>query len=245
MKYHIKALLLVNIIITSAILYSRGIYDSVSIFICGLIAMCVFYDLALLKKFITVLLRFKYLFLSLLLFQILLRRTGDTLLEYSILKITDEGVIYAVNSLMRLLVILLSATMLGSASPYKLIQALRTWRVPEIIILVVSFTITFLRKIQNDVQILLQNIQKRNITFRSISLYKKIELASCLIVPILSKLFYDLHFYVIAMEQSGYRVTGFRKSSTGYNYIRCQMRDYILIACFVIMLVCYIAILLK
>ena len=223
MKYHIKSLLLVNIIITSTILMTSGIFDSIAIFLIGMIALITFYDIKTLKKFLILIFRFRVLFITLFLFQLLLRRQGDIYFEYHLLKITEQGVLYAIGSLMRYFVILLSAVMLSSASPYEMIKALRTWRLPEIVIIIVAFTIQFLRQSQADFRILSQNLKKRNITFKGKSLTARFELASQLIIPIIGKLFSEIRYKVIAMELNGY---GHTKKIIPYKYVTCKLSDY-------------------
>jgi len=161
---------------------------------------------------------------SLVLAQLLFRRQGEVYLEWYFIKITELGVFYAFNSLLRYFVILLSATMLSNASPYEMIKALRTWRLPEMIIITVSFTIQFLRQLQIDFVILNNNLKKRNIVFKGKSLRERFELTSQLIIPIISRLFSDIKYKVIAMELNGY---GMNKKVVHFKYNKCRNRDYL------------------
>jgi len=236
---HIKTLLIVNVILTSAILVSRSLSDSLLIFLTGLIALVIFYDLGKLKRYLLLLNKFRVLFVSLVLFQLLLRRQGDVYFEFYFIKITEMGVFYAGNSLLRYFVVLLSATMLSSSSPYEMIKALRTWRLPEAIIIMVSFTIQFLRQLQVDFRILNQNLKKRNITFKGKSMKKRFELASQLIIPIIGRLFSDIKYKVIAMELNGYGVS---KKITHFKYNRCGFVDYVFMKFYlaVVILILYV-----
>jgi energy-coupling factor transporter transmembrane protein EcfT len=169
MTFHIKSLLLINIMLTSAILLSKSLFSSLLVFLTGLLVLVLFYGLSKLKRFFIALNKFKVIFITLVIFQLLLRRQGEVYFEYYFLKITEAGVFYAFSSLLRYLVIILSAVMLASASPYEMIKALRTWRLPEPVIIIVSFTIQFLRQLQVDFKILNQNLKKRNISFKNIA----------------------------------------------------------------------------
>jgi energy-coupling factor transporter transmembrane protein EcfT len=171
------------------------------------------------------------LFISLVLVQLLLRRQGDVYLEWYFLQVTESGVFYAFNSLLRYFVILLSATMLSNASPYEMIKSLRTWKLPETIIIMVSFTVQFLRQLQIDFRILNQNLKKRNITFKGKSLKARFELTSLLIIPIIGRLFSDIKYKVIAMELNGYGVT---KPVVHFKYKKCNVIDYVFMMLYLI-----------
>ena len=231
---HIKTLLIVNIILTSAILMSGSLLDSFLIFLTGLVSLVIFYDFNKLKKYLLLLNKFKVLFISLVFFQLLLRRQGEVYFEFYFIRITEVGVFYAGSSLLRYFVVLLSATMLSSSSPYEMIKALRTWKLPEAIIIMVSFTIQFLRQLQVDFRILNQNLKKRNITFRGKTLRKRFELTSQLIIPIIGRLFSDIKYKVIAMELSGYGVS---KKVVHFKYNKCRVVDYIFMKCYLIVVV--------
>jgi energy-coupling factor transporter transmembrane protein EcfT len=130
---------------------------------------------------------------------------------------------------MRYLVILISATMLGSSSAYEMIKALRTWKLPEPVVIMVSFTIQFLRQLQVDFRILYQNLLRRNISFRGRSLKGKLNLLSLLIIPVIGRLFSDIRYKVIAMELNGY---GIKRTASSFFYKKCQPRDYLLMMFF-------------
>ena len=231
---HIKTLLITNIILTSSILLSNSLARSFFVFVSGLLAFILFNDVKRLKQYILLLYRFRVLFISLVLAQLLLRRQGDIYLEWHFLQITESGVFYAFNSLLRYFVILLSATMLSNASPYEMIKSLRTWKLPETIIIMVSFTIQFLRQLQVDFRILNQNLRKRNITFKGKSLKKRFELMSLLIVPIIGRLFSDIKYKVIAMELNGYGVS---KSVVHFKYRKCKVWDYLFIILYLLVVI--------
>ena len=226
MNLHIKTLLITNILITSAILISRNLFLSLLIFLWGLVAFISFYNIKKLKKYFIFINKFKILFFSIVFFQLIFRRNGDIYFEYLFIKITSEGVFYAFSSLLRYFVILLSATMLANASPYQMIKALRTWKIPEMLIIVVSFTIQFLRTLEVDFKILNQNLKKRNITFKNKSLQKRLDLGSQLIIPVIGKLFSSIKYKVIAMELNGY---GQNKKPISYNYNKCKLIEYLFI----------------
>ena len=193
------------------------------IFTLGILILMVFYNAGKFKTFLIFVNKFKLLFISLVLFQLLLRRQGVIIYNLFFIKITDQGVFYGFNSLLRYLVILLSATMLGSASPYEMIKALRTWKLPEQVIITVSFTIQFLRQFQTDFKILNQNLKKRNLSFKGKSLKKRFDLASQLVIPVMGKTFSDIRYKVIAMELNGY---GFHKNVKPFFYNKCKLKDY-------------------
>ena len=239
-NFHIKTLLIVNIILTSAILMSRDLVSSTCIFLAGICAFILFFGAAKLKKYFSLLYKFRVLFLTLFIFQLLLRRQGEVYFELYFLKITETGVYYAFSSILRYFIILLSATMLASASPYEMVKALRTWRLPEALTIIVSFTILFLRQLQTDFVILQQNLQKRNIDFRRMRWKRRFEIGSGLIVPVIGRIFSEIKYKVISMELNGY---GYHNSPPlpppacfaargghfpGYFYKKCKASDYMI-----------------
>ncbi|MCK9328269.1 MAG: energy-coupling factor transporter transmembrane component T [Candidatus Cloacimonetes bacterium] len=238
LKYHIKTLLILNIILTTAILLSSNLISSFLVFLCGLYSCKLIYDNTIFYNYLHLLKKFKALFLTILIFQILTRRTGEIYFEFSFFKITSDGFFYAFNSLLRYCVILLSAIMLGNASPFEMIKALRTWKIPETIVILVSFTIQFLRQFQFDFKIIIQNLKKRNIDFKFPGMYflnamkKRFELISHLIIPVLGKTISDIKYKVIAMELNGYGKKG--KSHINFQYRKCHLKDYLFIFIFLL-----------
>jgi energy-coupling factor transporter transmembrane protein EcfT len=94
--------------------------------------------------------------------------------------------------------------MVAGSSPYAIIKALRSWKLPEIIIIVVSFTIQFLRQLTVDFKILQNNLLRRNINFSKMNLFSRLSMGSQMIIPIIGRLVSDLKYKVIAMELNGY-----------------------------------------
>jgi len=233
-NYHIKTLIIINIIITTAILLSRSLLTSFLITLSCVVAIPIFYDLPLLKRFFKGLYRFRMLFLTLFVCQLLLRRGGEVYLQSWVLRVTSEGVYYSVNSILRYIVLISSATTLGAASPYQMIKALRNWRLPEVIVIVVSFTIQFLRQLQVEFGLLARNLKKRGISFKGMGVMARLRLTSQLVMPILGKLFDDIKYKVIAMELNGY---GAGKRVVPFVYEGCRLGDYLLMVgygCFVV-----------
>lgn len=221
---------------TTSILLSKNIFVSFLIFVSGLVLMIAFYNLNKLRNFLLVLKKFRMLFLTLVIFQLLTRSKGEIYYSFYFLRISSDGVFYAFSSLFRYLVILLSATMLGSASPYEMIKALRTMKIPEVIVILVSFTIQFLRQFQLDFKIIMQNLEKRNIhfTFKDDNfinaMKKRFEVISHLVIPVLGKTMSDIKYKVIAMELNAY---GLKKAHiVNFRYIRCSRIDYLIIVLF-------------
>jgi energy-coupling factor transporter transmembrane protein EcfT len=219
----------VNIVITTAIIVSTTLITSLFVFILSIFALLLFYGTSKLKDYVLLLNKFKALFIMLIIIQLLLRRQGEIYFEFFVFRVTDIGVFFAFNSILLYFVILLSATMFASASPYKMIKALRTWCIPEAINTVVSFTILFLRQLKLDLQILKNNLIKRNISLKHGRLGFKINLISSLIIPILGTLFSDIKYKVIAMELNGYGENKFPKP---YFYTKCRLLDYLTIFLF-------------
>jgi|GEM_PF-2784033 len=232
--FHVKTLLIINIFLTSAILISGRLIESLLILLTGLVSFIIFYGVDKLNKYFQIIVKFKTLFITLILFQLLLRRQGEILFEWYFIKITDIGFFFAFNSLSRYFVILLSALMLGNASIYQIIKALRTWKIPEIFIIVASFTIQFLRQLQVDFKILNNNLKKRNITFKGMPFKKRFELAAHLIVSVIGSLFSGIKYKVIAMELNGYTL---HKNVKPFRYTKCDLFDYLLMVSFFITMI--------
>jgi len=233
-SYHIKTLIIINIIITTAILLSRSLLTSFFITLSCVVAIPVFYDTHLLKQFFQGLYRFRVLFLTLFVCQLLLRRGGEVFLQFGVLQISSEGVYYSVNSILRYIVLISSATTLGSASPYQMIKALRDWRMPEVVVIVVSFTIQFLRQLQVEFRVLTRNLKRRGISFRGRGVMGRLRLTAQLVMPILGKLFEDIRYKVIAMELNGY---GGGRRVVPFVYERCKLGDYLLVVVYVCLMV--------
>ena len=228
-NFHLKALLIINILLTSAIFLSKDLYCSTFVYIFSLYASLCFFPPRIITKYFYLLNKFKILLITLFLFQILFRNSGEKIFIFYFLNLSEDGIYYGFSSLLRYLVILLSAIMLANTSPYEMIKALRTWRLPEQLIIIVSFTILFLRQLQEDFQVLIKNMSKRNIAFKGRSWKNRLEIGSQLIIPIIGNIFTDIKHKVFAMELNGY---GYYKRVPTFFYKKCRLRDYWIIFCY-------------
>jgi len=202
--HFLKTLILVNIILTTAIFCSKNLYLSLVIWGICFIVVILSFGWQKMKDDLLFLLKFKYLFLSLVVFQVLLRRKGDILYEFLLVRITTEGIFYALNSLFRFFVIIICSRMFAEISTYTMIKALRSWKIPEMFIIVISFTIQFFHQLNIDFKILKNNMLRRKILFHKRSLKQKLALGSQILVPLLIHLFTNLKYKVIALELNGY-----------------------------------------
>lgn len=234
MRFHIKSLLIVNILITTAAILSSDLSHTTAVYCLAIITLIIFFPIDIFGQYIRFIGKLWAIFLALFLFQLLLRRQGEVYFTFYMLKITNEGVYFACSSLLRYLVFIIGAIMFAHTSPGEMIKALRTWRLPEAVVLVVSLTILFLRQLQADTKILRQNLLKRNIIFRKMSWEKRFQTASRLLIPIIGSLFADIKYKVIAIELNGY---GLYKRGTNFLYQKCMFRDYAVVFMMTILLI--------
>lgn len=138
--------------------------------------------------------------------------------------LTKGGVEQGLLFLCRILVIMLSATVLSVAGSRRMIQGLVKWKVPYEIAFMVATAIRFIPVFSEEMQNALVAIQLRGIEFKKISMKNRLKIYTYLFMPVVTSMIVKAKALALAMEMRGFRAYPQRTS-----YIRLKLRgmDYL------------------
>jgi energy-coupling factor transport system permease protein len=139
-------------------------------------------------------------------FQLLFRRTGNVIFEYSILRITDIGINYALASSLRFFLIILVAGLLMDCPFQEYLIALNAWKFPYEIAFIVAATIHFLPVFKRIFQNKMETLALRNISLKKITLPQRLHIFKILLIPILATAIQNLQNQAISLELRAFRL---------------------------------------
>jgi len=142
---------------------------------------------------------------SLFILQLIFNRRGNVLINLGGFKLYDWGVITAVTVTMRLLILLLSGSLLWNLPSRQYIIAMHSARIPESFSIQVLLTLRSLPQLTWEVRQSLAQIRLRGIPLKKISLMSRLRLYLGLLLPILGWTLKDLQYQAIALDMKGFR----------------------------------------
>lgn len=164
-------------------------------------------------------------FIGMIIIQSLFIKGGNPIISLgSVTLLTDIGIFRAVEFLMRISIILVSATILMTSTSREILQGLVEWKIPYEIAFMVSVAIRFLPLLKEEVDDTLIAIQLRGIDVKSLSLKEKIKLYSYIFTPVVAGAIVKSKKLSIAMECRGFRALDHR---TSYMKLKLKIKDYI------------------
>jgi energy-coupling factor transport system permease protein len=144
--------------------------------------------------------------ISLTFIQILFRREGNVLLQYSVLKITDLGVSYSIIIGLRLLNLILIAGLLFDIPSSNFMLAFKSWHFPYEISFLVTTVIRFIPDYFALFNAYQESLYLRNIDLKRLSLKNKMNVLISLLLPVLINNLNDVKFRAIALDLKGFRL---------------------------------------
>jgi len=170
--------------------------------------------------------KFIILFLGIAFLQSIFAPAGESLLTISGLPIlTLGGLAKGIRVILRMMIIIVSATIMRGSSSREIIQALVQWKIPYEIAFMVSLAIRFLPILRDEAKDVFIAIQLRGIEVEELSLYKRFKVYSYLFMPVLSGVIYRARELSTSIESRGFRAYPER---TSYIKLRLSLKDYIL-----------------
>jgi len=130
-----------------------------------------------------------------------------------------------IRVILRMMIIIVSATIMRGSSSREIIQALVQWKIPYEIAFMVSLAIRFLPILRDEAKDVFTAIQLRGIEVEELSLYKRFKVYSYLFMPVLSGVIYRARELSTSIESRGFRAYPER---TSYIKLRLSLKDYIL-----------------
>ncbi|SHK23255.1 energy-coupling factor transporter transmembrane component T family protein [Paramaledivibacter caminithermalis] len=165
-------------------------------------------------------------FIAMIIVQSLFIKGGNPLImigKFTLL--TDIGIFRASEFLLRISIILVSATILMTSTSREILQGLVEWKIPYEIAFMVSVAIRFLPLLGEELQDTLTAIQLRGIDMDKLSIKEKIKLYSHIFTPVVAGAIVKSQRLSIAMECRGFRAYNKR---TSYIKLKMNTKDYLI-----------------
>jgi len=163
---------------------------------------------------------------------------GRILLEIiDIPLITSAGLEKGIEFLLRMTVIITTATIITTSTSREMIQGLVQLKVPYEIAFLVSLGIRFLPMLTEEMKDSFTALRLRGVVFKNLSLKKKIRVFTYLFLPIIAGTIKKAEKIALSMETKGFRTKSHR---TSYLILKYSGADYFLIAFSIILLLIFI-----
>lgn len=160
--------------------------------------------------------------------QSLFVKIGNPILKLgSITIITDYGIIKALEFILRISIIIVSATILATSTSREIVQGLVQWKCPYEIAFMVSIAIRFLPIFKEEMTDMVVAIQLRGIDFKKIKFRQKIEVYRYIMLPIVTNSILKARDLSSSMEMRAFRAYSTR---TSYMVLKMRKFDYIIIS---------------
>lgn len=180
-----------------------------------------------LKKSFNKIKRLLYLIIVIAIIQSIFSSEGDIILSVGrVMLLTINGLEKSFQFILRIIIVIISATIITSSSSREIVQGLVQWGLPYDIAFMVALGIRFLPLLTEEIKDSLIAIQLRGIEIRKISIRKRISLYSHIFTPILAGTILKAEKLSTAIEMRGFRAYERR---TSYLVLKMSKWDYLFI----------------
>jgi energy-coupling factor transport system permease protein len=177
----------------------------------------------LLKKFKRILM----VLLAIIVIQSLFTRAGEPLIEWmGVGIITDVGLKRGLGYFFRVLIILLSGSIIATSSSRDMLQSLNQLKIPYDLALMVSLGIRFMPLLMKEVKNTYLALQLKGIDIKSLKIKQRIDLIAYLFMPTIVGTLVKSEHLTYSIEARGYRVSEERSS---YRTLMMAQRDWLII----------------
>ena len=220
-----RTYLIISIIISSLSLIMHNVEHLLILF--GMCILLVFVLNPTKKRFALLWPRLRFLLILvifLFIMQLLFRHDGTVLFHWKFITLYSEGMRIALIVSIRLLILLLIVSLLFDIPYYNFILALRGWRFPYELCLMIASTFYFVRMFEEQLKSTKEQLRFREISLRKIFLFKKLKVYSAIIFPVLAQAMHTVRYRAIALD-----IKGFRLHPTRTYYISQKLKwfDYL------------------
>jgi len=220
-----RTYLVISIIISSLSLIMHNVEHLLILF--GMCILLVFVLNPTKKRFALLWPRLRFLLILvifLFIMQLLFRHDGTVLFHWKFITLYSEGMRIALIVSIRLLILLLIVSLLFDIPYYNFILALRGWRFPYELCLMIASTFYFVRMFEEQLKSTKEQLRFREISLRKIFLFKKLKAYSAIIFPVLAQAMHTVRYRAIALD-----IKGFRLHPTRTYYISQKLKwfDYL------------------
>ena len=171
--------------------------------------------------------RLLYVLLAIAIVQSVFSTEGQTLIGIGKLSIlTTVGLQKGLEFIIRIMIIILSATIITTSNPREIVQGLVQWKLPYEIAFMVSIGIRFLPILIEEIKDSLVAIQLRGVEIEKIPFKKRFYVYSYLFTPILVSTIIKAQKLSISIEMRGFRAY---ETRTSYIILKMSYVDYLII----------------
>ena len=171
--------------------------------------------------------RLWYVFIAIVVLQSIFNRSGEELLSIGSLTIlTTGGVLKGLEFILRISIIVFSATIVASSNYREVVQGLVQLKIPYEIAFMVSVGIRFLPLLKNEFTDVLTAIQLRGIELKKVPFKKRMKVYSYIFTPVIAGAVNKARKLSIAMETRAFRAYPER---TSYLMLHMVLKDYMVI----------------
>ncbi len=179
-----------------------------------------------------------YAIMALAIVQSIFSSEGEAILaikNFTIL--STNGLEKGLQFILRMMIIIFSATIITTSNSRELIQGFVQWGLPYDIAFMVAIGTRFLPTLSEEIKDSLTAIQLRGIEINQIPIRKRINMYSYIFTPILVATISKAEKLSIAIEMRGFRAYDDR---TSYMTLKMSRRDYLIILMSIILTITYI-----
>ncbi len=178
---------------------------------------------ALVKKFRRIL----WLFVAIAIIQSIFSPSGRVLVNLGGIKLITVGGLYkGVAMVLRMSIVMVSATIMATSNYREIVQGLVQWRIPYEIAFMVSVAIRFLPLLTDEIKNVVTAVQLRGIELDKIPVRQRLKVYSYLIMPVVSGAVIKSRELATTMETRAFRAYPKR---TSYMVLTMQRADYAVI----------------
>ncbi len=204
--------------------FVRDIY---LLFLVLLVSLITSYIFAGNFSFIKKMKKFIILFVGIAIIQSIFSPAGEVLFSVGSYTILTTGGLYkGIRVILRMLIIIVSATIMSSSSSRGIIQGLIQFKVPYEIAFMVSLAIRFLPVLGQEAKDAYTAIQLRGIEIEKLSFTRRLKIYSFLLMPVLTGVFFRARELSTSIEMRAFRAYPER---TSYIKLVLKKRDFIVI----------------
>lgn len=187
--------------------------------------------------------RLLYVLVAIAIIQSIFSQEGIPLIQFGKLTIlTTIGLEKGLEFIIRMMIIIFSATIFTTSNSREIVQGLVEWKMPYEIAFMVSLGIRFLPMLTEEIKDSIVAIQLRGIELRKIPARERIRVYSYIFMPIVVSTISRAEKLSISIEMRGFRAFDHR---TSYLKLKMSTLDYILILISVIVSVIFMLIYIK
>jgi len=171
--------------------------------------------------------RILWLFVAIAVIQSIFAPSGRVLVSLGGIKLITAGGLYkGVAMVLRMSIVMVSATIMATSNSREIVQGLVQWKVPYEIAFMVSVAIRFLPLLTDEIKNVVTAVQLRGIELDRIPARQRVKVYSYLIMPVVSGAVIKSRELATTMETRAFRAYPKR---TSYMVLTMQRIDYTVI----------------